>query len=325
MFQSSIQIGTTIRYLRKQNHLTQTQLAKDICSAKYIYNLEKNLCSPTTNILLQLSERLKVDIYSCHQDMCQAGSIDTYKKLELLSEIIGRSDIATAYHYAQEWKDLPDFRSGYPLQYLQYAFSCYASRQKNYKTAIQYALQGLQVKYPSITESNIMTQKNPSFSNIELALINCIAANYSKQDHLLDANSLFLYLIDYLHPYTKLLNAAIHQHYHFHIALFCMVIANLLYIQHTIGYTKNSLSLLDEAINICKRLSYSNSLYILLEEKAVYYYKQKNLSLAKQLFEQAAILQLYSPKSKQSSEEYLQTFQEKYPACFNTIIHQQEI
>lgn len=317
MSQSSIQIGTAIHYLRKQNNLTQAQLAKDICSTKYIYNLEKNLCSPTTNILIQLSEKLKVDIYSCYQDICQAGSIDTYEKIQLLSETIGRSDISTAYHYAQKWKDFPDFRSGYPFQHLQYTFSCHATHQENYKLAIQYALQGLQVKYPNINESNITAQKDLPFSNIELALINCVAANYYKQNNLLNANSIFLYLIDYLHPYTKLLNAAIHQHYHFHIALFCMVTTNLLYLQHTLGYTKNSLSLLDEAINICKRLSYSTSLYVLVEEKAVYYYKQNDLSLAKQLFEQASILQLYSSKSKKSPEEYLQTFQEKYPACFH--------
>lgn len=316
MSQSSIKIGTTIRYLRKQNNLTQKQLADGICSTKYIYILEKNHCSPTANILTQLSRKLKIDIYSCYQNMCQAGSIDTYEKLELLSETIGRSDTFTAYLYAQKWKDLPEFRSGYPLQYLQYTFSSYALRQGEYKTAIQYALKGLQVKLPNITESNITDQKNLPFSNIELILINCIAVGHSKQNDLTYAYSILRYLIHYLRPYTKLSNAAIHQSYHFHITFFCMIITNLLYIQHTLGYSEDSFTLLDEAIHICKRLCYSNFLYVLLEEKAIYYYKQKNLSSAKQLFEQASILQLYSPKSEKPPEEYLQNIQEKYPACF---------
>ena len=316
MFQSSIQIGTTIRYLRKQNNLTQEQLAKDICSTKYIYTLEKNLCSPTTNILTRLSEKLKVDIYSCYQNMCQAGSIDTYEKLELLSETMGRLDTLTAYHYAQEWKDLPSFHLDHPMQCLQYVFSSYALYQKDYQTAIQYALQGLQINHSELTESNITTQKDLPFSNIELLLINCIAVSYSKQKDFTYAYSILRYLINYLRPYTKLSNAAIHQSYHFHITFFCMIITNLLYIQHTLGYTEDSLTLLDEAINICKRLCYSNSLYVLLEEKAIYHYKQKNLPTAKQLFEQASVLQLYSPKSEQPPQEYLQNLQKKYPDCF---------
>lgn len=317
MLQSPIQIGTVIHYLRKQNHLTQEQLAKDICSAKYIYKLEKNQCSPTANILMLLSDKLKIDIYSCYQNMCRAGSIDTYEKLELLSETIGRSDTLTAYHYAQEWKDLPEFRSGYPLQYLQYAFSSYALRQGAYQTAIQYALSGLQVNYPALTESNLTIQIDLPFSNIELLLINCIAASYAKQNNLTGAYPIFRYLIDYLHPYILLSTAAIHQYYHFHIALFCMVTANLLYIQQMLGYTKDSLTLLEEAIHTCKRLSYSNSLHVLLEEKAIYHYKHQNQTLAKQFFEQAAIIQLYSSKSETSQEEYLQNIQEKYPDCFN--------
>lgn len=316
MLQPSIQIGTAIRYLRKQNHLTQEQLAKGICSAKYIYLLEKNLCSPTIDILIQLSGKLKTDIYSCYQDICKAGSIITYEKLELLNDCLNSSDYISSYHYAQQWKNLPEFQFGHPMQCLQYAFSSYMLYQGEYKTAMQYALHGLQVNHPTINESNIIIQKGVPFSNIELILINCVATSYSKQNNLPHAHSIFLYLIDYLRPYLILSTAAIHQSYHFHIAFFCMITANLLYIQQILGYTEGSLTLLDEAINTCKRLSYSNFLHILLEEKAIYYYKHHNPNMAKQFFNQAAIIQLYSSKSEISQEKYLQNIQKKYPDCF---------
>lgn len=63
----TINIGDAIKKKRLAEKLTQAELAKDICTQATISNLENKGSLPTTSILLQITDRLKIEFNEIYE------------------------------------------------------------------------------------------------------------------------------------------------------------------------------------------------------------------------------------------------------------------
>lgn len=66
-FKGNIMIGNIIKKQRIFLEITQEELAEGICSAKYIYLIEKEERNPSAYVLNQLSEKLFIDLFEYYQ------------------------------------------------------------------------------------------------------------------------------------------------------------------------------------------------------------------------------------------------------------------
>lgn len=60
-------IGVVVKEYRLQRGMTRAELAEDICTDKYIYLIERGERSPSTSLLRQLSDKLKVDLFEYYK------------------------------------------------------------------------------------------------------------------------------------------------------------------------------------------------------------------------------------------------------------------
>lgn len=175
---SYINIGEIIRHYRKERGLSQQELAEGICDRKYLSHIENNKNIPTLDIINQLSNRLGINLYDSYALMLRNHDIDTYKKIEQLQPYLSGQTPEELIHLVNEYKDLPGFQSGEPLQCIKYATSLYyANCLEKTEDAISLALEALSVNEPFCIDC---VKPNRSFTNIEMSLLNTIAVDYCR-------------------------------------------------------------------------------------------------------------------------------------------------
>lgn len=173
-----ITIGEIIRYYRKEQGLSQDLLSEGICSRKYLSHIERNKQIPSLDIINQLSKRLGVSLYDSYALMLRHHNIDTHKKIEYLTPFLSGETSEELIDIINEYKDLPGFQEGEPLQYIKYASSLYyANCLEETEKAIDIALEALSVN-ETFAIDDINSKR--SFTNIELSLLNTVAVDYCR-------------------------------------------------------------------------------------------------------------------------------------------------
>lgn len=191
-----ITIGEIIRHYRKEKGFSQEMLSSGICTRKYLSHIEKNKQIPTLYIINQLSERLGVNLYDTYALMLRHHSIDTHKKIEHLTHYLSGETSEDLIRLINEYKDLPDFQTGEPLQYIKYASALYqANCLGNTKQSISIALDALSINNPFSIEND---RRNQFFSNIEMSLLNTIAVGYCRLGQKQEAKKYFDLIQKYL-------------------------------------------------------------------------------------------------------------------------------
>jgi|GEM_PF-4843528 len=79
--------GLTLSQIRKSKGITQEELAYDICTRKYLSNIENGRQTPTVLKLEQLSNKLGVDLSSIYHLSLYSNPYDTKKKIEHMDEL----------------------------------------------------------------------------------------------------------------------------------------------------------------------------------------------------------------------------------------------
>ena len=71
-------IGKVIKQFRDLRELSRAELAKGICSEKYVYLIEKGKRTPSTQIMRHFCNKLKTDLFLYYEYLDCKDPINTY-------------------------------------------------------------------------------------------------------------------------------------------------------------------------------------------------------------------------------------------------------
>ncbi len=86
-------IGIIIRQFRRQLGLTQKDLADGICTARYIYLIEKGDRTPSIDVLKKLSARLRVNLFEVSNYLACKNTIQAYEAVNLFERYRSKLDL----------------------------------------------------------------------------------------------------------------------------------------------------------------------------------------------------------------------------------------
>lgn len=300
----NITIGEIIRHYRKEKGLSQGELAEGICDRKYLSHIENNKHIPTLDIINQLSNRLGVNLYDSYALMLDNHDLDTYKKTENLIPYLSGETTEELIKLVEEYKDLPGFQDGEPLQYIKYATSLYyANCLEKTEDAIILALEALSVNEPFSIDC---VNPNRSFTNIEMSLLNTIAVDYCRLKQMDEAKKYFELIQKYLLNAFQQSYYATNRNNQFEVKFLANHVCNyFLFFRDTEDFP---IDIIDNALAILKRLSNHHMLPELLLCKVYLLMQAGKQDEAKELYTLAHSLgnYLYDPTyQKEHNEEYL--------------------
>jgi len=299
-----ITIGEIIKYYRTQQGLSQEALSSGICTRKYLGNIERNLQIPTLDMINQLSNRLGINLYDSYALMLQHHDIDTHNKIEKLIHFLSGETAEELIELINEYKGLPSFQKGEPLQYIKYASSLYtANRLNNKESAISLALEGLSVNEPFNIDS---PDSNRTYSNIEMSLLNTIAVNYCRIDNKNEAKKYFELIRDYMMLSFEQSHYATNRNNQFEIKFFANHICN--YFLFFRDVEEIPLETIDNVLILLKELDNHHMLPELLLCKTYLLMQKEREDEAKELYVLAHKLgnYLYNPEYQtEHNEKYL--------------------
>lgn len=301
---SNITIGEIIRHYRKERGLSQEELAEGICDRKYLSHIENNKHIPTLDIINQLSNRLGVNLYDSYALMLRNHDIDTHKKIEQIQPYLSGKTSEKIIELVNEYKELPGFQNGEPLQCLKYATSLYyANCLEKTEEAITFALEGLSVNEPFSIDC---VNSNRTFTNIEMSLLNTIAVDYCRLEQMNEAKKYFELIQKYLFNAFQQSHYATNRNNQFEVKFLANHICNyFLFFRDTEDFP---IDIIDNVLTILKQLSNHHMLPELLLCKCYLLMQDGKEDKAKELYSLAHSLgnYLYDPiYQKEHNEEYL--------------------
>ena len=219
---SFIKIGDIIKHYRIEKGLSQDELAENICSRKYISQLETHQNIPTLFIINALSAKLGVNLYDSYAVMLQHHDIETHKKIVGLNKALEEADFNKISSLVQAYQSLPEFQQGEPMQFLKYGECVYLSNvMLEYSKAIALAKSA----FPSNPVFSTQATQPTYLSNIELTLLNFIAVNTCRLGNYQEGKRYFDFLYDYLNQLFIQNHYVANRNNHFELRFF----ANLVY------------------------------------------------------------------------------------------------
>lgn len=301
---SYITIGEIIRHYRIQNGFSQETLAHGICNRKYISLIENNKSIPTLDIINQLSNRLGVNLYDSYALMLRNHDIDTHIKIENLQSFLNEPISDKLIELVNEYKSLPGFQSGEPLQCLKYATALYHGNcLLEHEKAITIALESLSINKVFSINS---TDTHKTFTNLELSLLNLIAVNYCRLNQKEEAQKYFTLIQNYLTELFHYNHYATNRNQQFEIKFWATHVCNyFLFFRNTQSFPPD---IIDNVLLTLKKYHCNHRLPELLLCKTYLLMQQERYNEATELYQLAHSLgnYLYDPLyHREHNEEYL--------------------
>lgn len=279
-------IGKVILYLRKERKLTQDQLARDICSSKYIYLLEKDKYEPSYYILDRISKKLGINVENFYEKCISFGSIEVYEGIHILECNIRNKDFSNAYKLALEYGKIKEFNRRIPFQYICYAKGVYENNvNRNDSNAIRFCEEGLERG-----DKHWLSQiKNYLFEDIELRLLMMLQACLRQSGRYNEAEEIAINLINRFYDSIEKFKIAYEINYLYIQVLICSKETLITIYVETKVYDKAK-ELVEETINESIETKYLDRLPALMELKYNILIKEKLFSEAKQVYDNAIFL-----------------------------------
>ncbi len=168
--------GILLRELRESRGFTREQLAQNICTPKQIYRIEKGEYEPSLYLLNKLSLKFNMDLNEYYKRYFSNRSILAYEGIDRINKALDANDIHQVSNLVNKYKDNKDFKQGENLQHIYYGQAlCAALLNKDYNLSLEYCMRGIYIENPDF---NINSISECTFSNVGIALINCISKNY---------------------------------------------------------------------------------------------------------------------------------------------------
>lgn len=269
-------IGELIRFYRKRAKLTQGELGKGICSAKYIGLIEKGVNIPTLYVVNRISERLKVNIYYAYGYAYKYNNIETYGIALDINEALNRKNYRQLEKYLDLYKDSYDFQEGEALLLLTYVEVILQTRKGNCTEVIKL----IEEKFPECKTDCFDEDKD--MPGVEQALILSYAVNKRKIGETEFAKKVFISQINRL---TKLLNINYYDDEGKKkpwIAMLANCVLNLYYTEDELN--ENLDTIIMNAIEVNKRENRAMFLSELLLCHTTYLLSKGNIEEAKKQF-----------------------------------------
>lgn len=102
-------IGKVIRELRLRQNLTQNQLAEGICTAKYLYLIEKGERTPSNEVMGELSRKLGEDLFDYYDYLSYENPIAVRKIMGKAEQSLRVSAYSDLTALIEEANQLPDY------------------------------------------------------------------------------------------------------------------------------------------------------------------------------------------------------------------------
>lgn len=265
-------IGEVISYIRKQQNISQAELADGICSREYIGQIEKGLKFPTTYMINQFCDKLDVNLYDEYALLLQHGGYAQHQMIVTINEHISPEkghkllDLATQY----ENSDVP--MEGELLQTICYAKALYYGNiDIQIEKAHEYCLEGIRTHYPDFTINSSFDSYR--LSNIEINLLLCLFNQCYRMGDvdlcILGQIRLHAYLSRKLHTTDYI----IHKKFHFELICLALLSHNIFICgQNHIPFLE-LLNLIENSVSLLKMYGYSEKLPKLLFDRTYLYYK----------------------------------------------------
>ncbi len=166
-------IGEIISYLRKEQNMSQAELADGICSREYIGQIEKGTKFPTTYMVNQFCDKLDINIYDEYALLLQHGGFMQHQMIMTINDHIKPEKGHLLFDLVTQYEN-----SGIPIEGELFQYICYAKAlyygniDRQIEKAIKYCLEGIHHHYPNFDFSG--TFASYRLSNIEINLLLCL-------------------------------------------------------------------------------------------------------------------------------------------------------
>jgi transcriptional regulator with XRE-family HTH domain len=102
-------IGNIVKHYRTKNRITQKELAGNYCSTKYVFLIEKNERTPSSELLRHFSDKLGVDLFNICQYLDCQDPVDVYETIILFEKYRRKSDFINLYKLTESKRNAHDF------------------------------------------------------------------------------------------------------------------------------------------------------------------------------------------------------------------------
>lgn len=167
--------GTFLKELREARNLTKEQLASGVCTRKEIYRIEKGEYQPSLYLLNKLSIKLNVDLNEYFKMYYTTKTAVGLIGIQEINDAIRLADITCLNEVIKKYENNDDFRQGENLQHIYYAKAICETHIGNYTESLEYCMKGIFIENALFTINTIIEFM---YSNVGLAIINCISINY---------------------------------------------------------------------------------------------------------------------------------------------------
>lgn len=158
-------IGDLIKFYRKQAGFSQENLGKGICSAKYIGQIERGENIPTLDIVDQISDKLKVNIYYAYSYAHKFPNIEAYKVALDINKALTVNDDDRLEELYKKYSGTKDFQKGEAFLLMTYIESLFLADSKEYLKASKV----IENKFPEYKDLCLEEEKR--ISGVEQALV----------------------------------------------------------------------------------------------------------------------------------------------------------
>lgn len=273
-------IGEIIKYYREKKHLSQEALAEGICAREYIGKIERNMSSPSIDMINQLSNKLEINLYDSYAMIIEHKNLETHFKITQLNEAIGQRNFEELWTLTQHFSEIDDFKDGIPFQFLKYSQALYYSMYlNNYPKSLECALEGLKQHFPSILSLN---PTQCTLTNADLVLMQTIAVNLCRIDCLDQGLLYFNFLSHYLEHILSMNIYLVNRNKHFELNFLAHIAYNRFIF--LADYNPSEIHFVDMALEILKKYYYSHMLPELLLCRTLLQCKSSDINNARQTY-----------------------------------------
>lgn len=167
--------GTFLRELRESRGFTREQLAKDICTPKQIYRIEKGEYEPSIYLLHKLSIKFNLDLNEYYKMYFSVYTITGLEGIQEINRAIGTKDVRLLKKVIDKYEKHEDFNKGENFQHICYGKAICAACEQDFNASLAHCMAGIRAENPAFSLDTIT---KTIYSNVGLSIISCMGLNY---------------------------------------------------------------------------------------------------------------------------------------------------
>ncbi|MDF2474504.1 MAG: helix-turn-helix domain protein [Lachnospiraceae bacterium] len=280
--------GILLRELRESRSLTREQLARNICTPKQIYRIEKGDFEPSLYLLNQLSIKFNLDLNEYFKMHFTSRTIEGYDGIAQINHALQSNDLIKLRKLVKKYEKIEIFKQGENLEHILYGKAlCSAILDGDYSLSMNYCVEGLRVECPDFSLDSIPIN---TYSNVGLTILNCICGNYLAMNQKEEGIKVLYSLLTILEKFILSSPYPMYQASQFSKKIYQVTVFNIAFYLLEDHDLKNALHYVDIGIDFSLK---EDSLYLLpglYEMKLKVFYAAGNYEEARSYYDMVACL-----------------------------------